>query len=651
MRNWVLAIVVAGASAIDAAAQPSVTFSRDVAPILYSRCASCHREGGDGPFSLLTYDEVRGRARTIGQVTRARYMPPWKPTPESAAIAGDRRLSEVELRTITSWIESGMARGDDRDLPPLPSDTRGWAGNVPDLIVQLPEYTLRADGGDVFRNFVVPAKLSRLRYVTGWQFRPGTPGIHHANIRLDTTPASRRLDDSDPSPGYEGIILHSADFPDGHFLGWTPGQRLVVDEQTAWPLPANTDLVIQLHMRPTGKPETVAPMIGLYLSDTPPAVRPVMLRLGRQHLAIPAGESHHVVRDQFVLPVAVEAHAALAHAHYRARALRVWAELPDRTRRPLLAIDDWDPAWQERYAFRSPVALAAGTTVHLEYTFDNSTGNVRNPTVPPQRAEWGWRTIDEMGDVWLQLTARDSDRNALQRAARIKMQTEDAIGCETLIARQPARIDLRNDAGAIYMALDRPADALRHFAKVTELQPALAQGWFNAGVANEALGRRDAAERDYDSATKRDPQYSAALNNLASLWIRSGRAPAARPLLDRAVHADPGNVEARANLALLLIAEGDAPAAVTNLAAAVTSRPERAADMTQLAELIVRSTNRRDAAALDALAIALAAGGRFDAAIAAATEALAARPGPELADQIRLRLSLYRDKKPFLAQR
>src|SRR5262245_8259395 len=94
VRKWMLALILCGASVIDAAAQPSVTFSRDVAPILYTRCASCHRDGGDAPFSLITYDEVSGRARTIDQVTRTRYMPPWKPTPESAAIAGERRLSD-----------------------------------------------------------------------------------------------------------------------------------------------------------------------------------------------------------------------------------------------------------------------------------------------------------------------------------------------------------------------------------------------------------------------------------------------------------------------------------------------------------------------------------------------------------------------------
>lgn len=658
VRKWMLTLALCCASAVETAAQPTaahsdaaqpVTFARDVAPIIYARCAPCHRNGGDGPFGLMTFEEVRARARTIAEVTRTGYMPPWKPTQDSAAMAGDRRLRAVELQTIRTWIEAGMARGDDRDLPAPPPAAGGWTDGVPDLIVQLPEYALRADGGDVFRNFVVPTGVDRLRYVSRWQFRAGSTGIHHANIRIDATPASRRLDETDPAPGYEGIILRSADFPDGDFLGWTPGQRLAGDPQSAWELPANADFVVQLHMRPTGKIEKIAPVIGLYFSDAPPPVRPVMLRLGRQRLSIPAGDSQHVVRDQFMLPVAAEAHAALAHAHYRARALRAWAELPDRTQRPLLSIDDWDPAWQERYQFRSPIALPAGTTVHLEYVFDNSAGNIRNPAVPLQPAEWGWRTADEMGDLWLQMKTAAGDRDALDRAARLKMQTEDAIGCETLIAREPARVDLRNDAGTIYMAIDRPADALRHFRKVTELQPALAQGWFNAGVANEAIGRLDAAERDYQAATTRDPHYSVALNNLASLWIREGRAAAARPLLDRAVQADAGNIEAQGNLALLLLTGGDAAAAVDHLVAAVTIRPDRAAGMVQLAELIVRATRHRDPRALDALGISYAAGGKFDAAIAAAVDALAAHPQSGLADQIGARLSLYRAGKPFVA--
>jgi Flp pilus assembly protein TadD len=566
-----------------------------------------------------------------------------------------------------------MQRGDAAELPSPPPATGGWALGPPDVVIQLPAYTLRADGADVFRNFVVAMPPRRERFVRGWQFRPGTRAVHHANIRLDPTPASRRLDDADPLPGYEGIILRSADFPAGHFLGWTPGQTLIrTENEMAWTVASPSDFVVQLHMRPTGRAERVAPVIGLYLTDRAPSDRAVMLRLGRQRLTIPAGAATYTVEDHFVLPVDAAAHAVLAHAHYRARRLRAWATLPDRTERGLLRIDDWDPAWQERYPYRSPIPLPAGATIHLEYTFDNSAANPRNPESPPRLAEWGWRTTDEMGDVWLQLTTRSSDREALEMAARLKMQTEDAIGCETLIAREPRRVDLRNDAGAIYLAIDRPADALRHFGEVTRVAPALAQGWFNAGVAHEALGEAEAAERHYARAVALAPEYSVALNNLASLWIRRGRGTEARPLLERAVREDPDNVEARANLALVLIADRVPGEAVPHLSAALAARPDRAgglvqfvwllaaaaddtarlaADAARLAAAIVQATGRRDPRALDALGIAHAAGGRFEAAVTAATDALALEPPAPLASGIRARLALYQKKQPFVLPR
>lgn len=667
-------MLVVWAASSPASGQPAeLTFTRDIAPIIFSRCAACHREGGDAPFSLITFDQVQRRARTILAVTRSRYMPPWKPAPESGPFAGTRRLTDSELRRIEQWVNGGMPRGDDHDLPALPASPPGWTLGAPDLVIQLPDYTLRADGPDVFRNFVVTVPLAGQRYVRGWQFRAGTPAVHHANIRIDATEASRRLDVGDPAPGYEGLILRSADFPEGHFLGWTPGQTLIRDDpDAAWPLAPGNDLVVQLHMRPTGKPENIAPQIGLYFSDTPATHLPVMLRLGRQRLSIHAGESRHVVSDEFVLPVPVTVHSVLAHAHSRAKALLAWASLPDGTRRDLLRIDDWDPAWQERYPYLSPMALPPGTAVHLQYTFDNSTGNARNPELPPREAEWGWRTIDEMGDLWLQLTTRDEDRDRLAVAARQKMQAEDAIGCEILISREPRRTDLRNDAGAVYMALDRPADALTHFAEVTRLQPGLPQGWYNAGIAHEALGETSAAARNYATAVKLDPRYSAALNNLASLWIRSGRAAEARPLLDRAVDADPNNVEARANLALLLIAGHETASAIAHVTAAIAGRPERAglltqfvlllaatpdeaarrpADAVRLGESITSATRRRDAHALDALAIAYAASGRFEEAVSTATEALALAPGPTVTEGIRSRLALYRQKRAFVLPR
>src|SRR5262249_17332354 len=159
----------------------------------------------------------------------------------------------------------------------------------------------------------------------------------------------------DPEPGYDGVILRSAAFPDGYFLGWTPGQiSPLLPKGMAWTLEPGSDLVVEIHMQPSGKPEQVAPSIGIYFTDDPPDRTPVMLRLGRQNIDIPAGDDHYVVEDSFVLPVDVELQALQPHAHHRAREVVGIATLPDGTTKWLINIKSWDFRWQHVYRFVSP---------------------------------------------------------------------------------------------------------------------------------------------------------------------------------------------------------------------------------------------------------------------------------------------------------
>jgi tetratricopeptide (TPR) repeat protein len=427
----------------------------------------------------------------------------------------------------------------------------------------------------VFRNFVVTVPGAAAHYVRGMEFRPGGRGVHHANIRVDRTPASRRLDEADPAPGYDGLILHSADYPDGHFLGWTPGQAPpLAPDDLAWRLDGGEDLVVQLHLQPTGKPEPVRPSIGLYFAARPPARTPSILRLGRQRLDIPPGASDYRVTDSYVLPVDAEIRAIQPHAHYRARTVSARAVIPDGTRRPLIEIRHWDFNWQDQYRYATPFWVPAGTRLEMEYVFDNSDANVRNPSHPPTQVSWGWRSSDEMADVWIQVMTRDeTDRTRLADDAGRKMAAEDAIGCETLIARQPQYVDLRNDAANLYLRLGQPQDALRHFEVVVGLQPRSAPAHYNVGVALEASSRPGEAAREYEAALQLDPAYSLAHNNLGNLRLADGRIDEARREYERAVASGPRNAEAHNNLGAVLLASGDAPGAIPHLQRAIEVRP------------------------------------------------------------------------------
>ena len=192
-------------------------------------------------------------------------------------------------------------------------------------------YTLPGEPSDVFRIFAVPLPVGRTRYVRGIEFHPGNARVvHHANIRVDVTDGSRRLDAADPAPGYDGLLARSAEYPDGHFLGWTPGQIApLVDGELAWRLDPGTDLVVQLHMQPSGKPEAVQPSIGFFFSDTPPTRTPSILRLGSQGIDIAPGDGGYAVEDRYTLPVDATLLAVQPHAHYRAADVSGTATFPD----------------------------------------------------------------------------------------------------------------------------------------------------------------------------------------------------------------------------------------------------------------------------------------------------------------------------------
>jgi tetratricopeptide (TPR) repeat protein len=690
-------------------APSAVSFSQDIAPILYARCAGCHRPGGPAPFSLTSYDDARRRAALIASVTRSRYMPPWKPEPGMGDFIGSRRLPDEDVARIERWAADGAPEGDPTRTPPLPHWTSGWQNGEPDLVVALPTYTLPPEGRDAFRNFVVGIPVTATKYVRGLEFRPGSSAIHHANIRLDYTAGSRRLDEADLEPGYEGLILHSADYPDGHFLGWTPGQFApLAPKGLAWRLNPGGDFVVQLHMRPTGKPETLAPTIGLYLTDDAPTQLPAMLRLGRQNIDIAPGTDNYHSRDTYTLPVDAQVQAVQPHSHYRARQVTATALLPNGTTRPIIAIKQWDFAWQDVYRVSTPYWLPRGTQILTEFVMDNSAANPRNPEQPPARAHWGFRSSDEMADVWIQvLTHDDIDRQKLLADFSRKSTAEDVVGYETQLAVSPGNAALHDDVAVLYLQLGKAAEAARHFQAVSVLRPSSPVAWFNLGNALQAAGKYPEAAKSYGAAIERDPSYAAARVNLGNLRMQEGRTADAATEYRAALRAQPDDFSAHNNLGRLLLNIGepaeasahieqalrvkpDDPEAHFNLAEAslTINRPRDAVshfreairlrpawepaliglswllsasadaavrdpvEAVALASDVVARSRRTNPLALDALAAALAASGRFDEAAATAHEAAAIvsrTDARELAAAIARRIDLYEQHRAYVA--
>jgi Tfp pilus assembly protein PilF len=672
---WLSFFSVFSLPSVSAAAQSHLTFNKDIAPIVWRRCATCHHADEIGPFSLITYDDVKRRATQIAAVTGRRVMPPWKPEPGRGDFQDARRLTDAELRALQQWIAEGAVEGDPADLPPPPEWSGGWQLGTPDLVVTMPEeFNVRADGPDVFRTFVIPIPLARARFVRAVEFRPGNARVvHHANLGVDRTQASRQLDRRDPEPGYVGSTVVEARYPEGQLLGWTPGQAPHPSpDGMQWRLEPGSDLVVQLHLQPTGKPEPLRVTVGFFFTDAPPTRTPDGLRLGSETIEIPPGQRDYTITDRYVLPVDVDVIAIQPHAHNLARRMEATAALPDGSTRPLIAIGDWDFRWQDVYRYAHPFVLPKGTTISMRYVYDNSADNVRNPQRPPARVVWGQNTTDEMGDLWLQVAARTSgDHQILAEDFRRKALTEDLAAYHKLLQKSPAD-PLRHDAvAALYFEAGQIDEAIAHYTQSLRLDPRPAQTHYNLGIALSLRGRRDDAMREFEEALRIDPDYAQAHNNLGALLQLVGSSNLAMHHYRQAIALRPDNVEAHGNFGRLLSAQGRAAEAAEQFRAALELKPDdpqalsglawirataadpalrNAEEGIGLAERAVEQTDRRDIAALDALAAAYASAGRFAEAIATARTGLDVATSAGLsavAAQFRERLEAYEQRRPY----
>ncbi|HEX9580444.1 MAG TPA: hypothetical protein VF970_04995 [Gemmatimonadales bacterium] len=467
-------------------ADGQTTYARDVAPILFRACASCHRPGGPGPFSVLAYAEVSSWAQAIEQAIASGRMPPWLPERGLATFAGERRLTVQEVALIRQWVHDGAPEGDVAHLPAAPSFPDGWQLGEPDLVVTLPKYQAPAGGGDRYRNLVARIPVSGERWVKALEIRPGRAGVvHHARLMLDTTTSSRELDAADPEPGFDGMHLESAaTHPGGFFVGWTPGRVAMPGiDSLAWRVTPGMDLVLQVHVPAHGTPHAITPQVGFHFAAGPPARSPVVIMLGSRDIDVPPSRSDYVVSDSYLLPVDVDVLGVYPHAHYLGKELQGFATLPNGRTRWLIRIRDWDFNWQDEYRYAEPVFLPRGSTLTMRWRYDNTTDNPRNPSHPPQRVFYGSRSTDEMADLVLQVLPRTvEDADALGRDIRWKYLVDQT----DWVARRAYRmgVELAN-AGRHQEAVERFREALAN-TPTAAIHAALAEPLL-------ALGEREAA--------------------------------------------------------------------------------------------------------------------------------------------------------------
>jgi mono/diheme cytochrome c family protein len=415
----------AARSADPAPATRAVTFTRDVAPIVFNNCVSCHRAGEVAPFALTTYDDVKKHAGQIARVTQSRYMPPWKPEPGYGSFVGEHRLTDDQLKTLAGWAAGDRPEGDPKDLPALPTFAEGWKLGTPDLVITMAKpITIPADGDhghDMYRGVVIPLNLDDDRFVTAVEFRPGNNKVvHHALFFLDSSGAALKKEqaNTDGQPGFPSFGGPGFT-PTGGLGGWAPGAspQLLPD---GWGrlLRKGSDLVVQFHFHPTGKVETVQSTMGIYFAKERPKR---IVAGGNAHnflINIPAGDANYVVTGQYKVPVDVDLIGITPHAHLICKDMHAKATLPDGTVKELIWIKDWDFNWQGQYRYKEPVRLPAGTVVDMRYVYDNSDKNDRNPNTPPRRVHFGEQTTDEMAFLFLEFSPVKASDWAVLKARR-----------------------------------------------------------------------------------------------------------------------------------------------------------------------------------------------------------------------------------------
>jgi len=531
-----------------------VTFSKDVAPIIYQECMTCHRPGQSGPFDLVTFADAKKHAKDIARVTAKRIMPPWLPEHGYGEFEGERRLSDRQIAILQKWVEEGAAEGNAAETPAPPLFESEWQLGEPDLVVQAGPFTLPPDGKDVYYNFVTPIPTTTTKYVSGVDFLSGNRVVHHAFIDIDETRTARRRAAKLNPPGFFGMDLpETVTMPGGQLLGWQPGKIASMNAQgLAWTLRTNTDLVLQVHLNPSGKPEVVQPRVGFHFTEVAPTNSAYRLRLTTLRLDIPAGVSNYVAEESYTLPVDLSFTRVGAHAHYLCKEMQGYAILPSGEKQWLLWIKDWDFKWQGDYQYKKPIEIPKGSKIVMHFVYDNSANNIRNPFNPPRRTVWGLQTTDEMGEIYFQTLPRDrgewqvvgsdyaryfakvsldfykfrvqnnpGDADAHQRLGRALFsfgQIDEAIAnLNEAVRLDPQNDQAHFDLGSIYLRQKRVQDAYNEFLATIRINPDDSQALGSLGIICAQAGRLDEAREYFVAALRINPDDSLANQYLQRL--------------------------------------------------------------------------------------------------------------------------------------
>jgi len=371
------------ATASGPAGAKKVTFTKDVAPIFFNNCVQCHRPGEIAPMSLLSYKDARPWARSIKEKVTIGVMPPWHADPHIGEFANDRRLSQQQIETISTWVDQGAPEGNPKDLPPAPKFLDGWNIGKPDAVFYLPqEYPVPAGGVVEYKYFKVATGFTEDKWIQAAEIRPGVRGVVHHII----------------------VFAQKANEPQRLIVGYAPGEQpAVIAKGLARKIPAGSDLIFQVHYTPNGTEAKDKSYVGFVFAKQTTAneivTRPVM----NARFVIPPGDPNYKVESSYTFTQDAHIQSLMPHMHLRGKDFMFKAAFPDGTSQVILSVPKYDFAWQTYYVLKEPLAAPKGTRLDCLAHFDNSEKNKFNPD-PKKEVRWGDQTWEEMMIGWMSFT-------------------------------------------------------------------------------------------------------------------------------------------------------------------------------------------------------------------------------------------------------
>ncbi|MFL6466241.1 MAG: thiol-disulfide isomerase [Bryobacteraceae bacterium] len=408
-----------------------VTFSHDVAPILYKHCVGCHHPNDIAPMSLLTYKNARPWASAIKEAVSTRKMPPWQADPAIGHFTNDPRLTAEEISTIQKWVQGGAKEGDPNDLPPVPQFEEGWKMGKPDAVVPIPaDYVVKPNSTDQYVYLRSPTNFTEDRWITAVELKPGNRRIvHHAHVYVyvptEKKPASNSEEKIEPFLKRDGlkhinpamaVVDDGCASPDGGnvpggaskestILGsYLPGKDPdIFPEGYARKIPKGAILEFQIHYNSgsISKEEMDRTSVGLIFAKEPPKQVLRRVDISNYLFQIPANNPDHKVTACYTFNRDVELMSYTAHMHLRGKDMKFEAIHPDGKREILVSIPNYDFNWQTEYKPTQPVQIESGTKIVITAHFDNSPNNKYNPD-PSKTSRWGEPSTEEMMDGWLE---------------------------------------------------------------------------------------------------------------------------------------------------------------------------------------------------------------------------------------------------------